>query len=376
MKNILKIFLVIFLFSCENQENINEPITVDENENVLNLKDEQLQTFELTSVEIQEKSMSQTLRLNGIVEVTPQNLVSVSSAFGGYLKSTKLQPGLSFKKGEVIAVLENDQFIQLQQEYLTTIAQLKNAEEEYNRQKKLNESKASSDKVFQQAKADYEILRINKKALEEKLRLIHINPAQVSINNLKRSTAIYAPFDGFVTQVFVNTGRYISPSDVLFEIINPKNFLLKLKVFEKDISKIKIGQSAKAYTNNNPNEIFHTEISIINKNIGGDRSMNAYASFKGNYSEIFPGMYMNAEILIPENQTLALPEESILSFQGKKYVFEILDAHNFQLIEIETGNTSSDGWVEVINAEQLTQKKIAQKGAYTLLMALKNTSED
>lgn len=375
MKNILKIFLVIFLFSCENQENINEPITVDENENVLNLKDEQLQTFELTSVEIQEKSMSQTLRLNGIVEVTPQNLVSVSSAFGGYLKSTKLQPGLSFKKGEVIAVLENDQFIQLQQEYLTTIAQLKNAEEEYNRQKKLNESKASSDKVFQQAKADYEILKINKKALEEKLRLIHINPAQVSINNLKRSASIYAPFDGFVTQVFVNTGRYISPSDVLFEIINPKNFLLKLKVFEKDISKIKIGQSAKAYTNNNPNEIFHTEISIINKNIGGDRSMNAYASFKGNYSGIFPGMYMNAEILIPENKTFALPEESVLNYQGKNYVFEILDTHNFQLIEIQTGNTS-DHWIEILNPEQLIQKKIAQKGAYTLLMALKNTSEE
>ena len=281
MKNIVGIFVLLLLWSCGNKENTTEENTTEATENVLKLSDKQLKAFSLTTVELQERNVTKTLKLNGTVDVPPQNLVSVSSALGGYVKSTKLLPGMHFRKGEVIAVMEDNQFIQLQQDYLTARAQLQNAEAEYHRQKQLNQSKASSDKVYLQAKANYETLLISQKALEEKLRMIHINPSNVSVNNIKRTASVYAPFDGFVSQVFVNVGKYVSPSDVLFELVDPKDLHLNLKVFEKDWDKISIGQSLTAYTNSHPEKKYGGEIILISKNISQDRAVEVHAHFTG-----------------------------------------------------------------------------------------------
>src|SRR5690606_5195264 len=193
--------------------------------------------------------------------------ISVSSALGGYVTSTKLLPGMHFKKGELLAEMEDNQYIQLQQDYLTATAQLENRKAEYDRQSELNRSKASSDKVYQQAKADYETLLISKQALQEKLRLINIRPDKVSAENIKRTVGIFAPFDGYVTQVFVNVGKYVSPSDVLFELVNPRDLHLNLKVFEKDWENVKIGQPLIAYTNSSPEKKYRGKVILTGKAI-------------------------------------------------------------------------------------------------------------
>ncbi len=375
MKNIIIIFVFLTLLSCGNKENTTTETVPSDTENILQLSDEQLKSFTLSFVSLQEKNITKTLKLNGKIDVPPQNLASVSSALGGYVKSTKLLPGMYFRKGEVIAVMEDNQFIQLQQDYLMAKVQLANAEAEYLRQKDLNQSKASSDKAYLQAKADYQTLQISQRSLEQKLKLIHIDPEQVSVSNIRQTANIYAPFDGFVSQVFVNVGKYVSPSDVLFELVNPNDLHLNLKIFEKDWDKIKLGQPLLAYTNTNPGEKYNGEIILIGKNISTDRAVEVHAHFKENDSKLIPGMYMNADLEIPESSTWALPEESIVSFEGKHYVFEMLDKNRFRMITVQTGNTGN-GWTEIINENQLNNKNIAQKGAYTLLMALKNKAEE
>lgn len=375
MKNLLIIILSLAFFGCKNsrQEQVENPNPA--NENHIALSNEQLQNFQLSATELQEKNIHRTLRLNGTIDVPPQNLVSVSSALGGRVQSTKLLPGMHFRKGEVLVTLEDNQYIQLQQDYLTVKAQLQNAREEYNRQKELNQSKASSDKVFQQAQADYRILEATLAALEQKLLLIPINPNQITVNNIRRTVNIYAPFDGYVTKVLVNTGKYISPSDVLFELVDPRDIHLSLKVFEKDWDKIQVGMPVRSYTNNKPDKKYSGKIILIGKNISDDRAVEVHAHFDHYDAALIPGMYMNAEIEIPETKNVALPDECIVSFEGKHYVFTQKDANNFEMIAVEVGS-SGDGFTEIINADALKNSKIVQNGAYTLLMALKNKSEE
>lgn len=375
MKNIMIIFLLLTLYSCGNKENAATEKSTAGTENILELTDQQLQSFTLSSTELQERTISKTLKLNGKVDVPPQNLVSVSSALGGYVKSTKLLPGMHFRKGEVLAVMEDNQYIQLQQDYLTAKAQLQNAEAEYQRQKELNQSKASSDKVFQQAKADYQTLQISNRSLEEKLRLININPGNVSVENISRTANIYAPFDGYVTQVFINTGKYVTPSDVLFELVDPRDLHINLKVYEKDWYKVKIGQPLTVYTNNMPDKKYKGEIILIGKNISEDRAVEIHAHFEKYDPLLIPGLYMNAEIEVPDNKTWALPDESVLTFEGKEYVFEILGKGKFSMLAVKTGD-KGNGWTEIVNAEKLQGKKIALSGAYTLMMSLKNKADE
>ncbi len=228
---------------------------------------------------LEEQSISSVLKVNGKIDVPPQNMVSISVPLGGYLQSTKLLEGMYVSKGQVLAVMQDQQYIQLQQDYLTARAQLVYNESEYNRQKELNQSKATSDKVFEQTKAAYQTQNILVKSLEQKIKLIGINPNKIGANSISRSINIYSPINGFVSAVNVNIGKYVNPSDVLFELVNPSDIHLALTVFEKDINKLFIGQKLAAYTNNQPEKKYPCTIILISKNLSGERAAEVHCHF-------------------------------------------------------------------------------------------------
>lgn len=374
MKNLIILFSLGLIFTaCTNQKTA-EPTVSPAMENVITLTDAQIKNAHIETGKIEQKQISSILKVNGRIDVPPQNMVSVSVPLGGYLKSTKLLPGMHINKNEVIAVIEDNQYIQLQQDYLTAKAQFGFHEAEYNRQRELNASKASSDKVYEQAKSTYQTQKILIKSLEEKLKLIRINPNALHENNISKSINIYSPIDGFVSKVNVNIGKYVTSSDVLFELVNPTDIHLNLKIFEKDLDKIFIGQPIVSYTNNNPDKKYDGDIILISKDVAPDGTTEVHCHFDKYDKSLYPGMYMNAEIGLKNNLQNVLPDEAVVSFEGKKYIFENTGKNKFEMMETETGE-SENGFTEIISKTDLSGKRIVTKGAYTLLMSLKNTEE-
>ena len=376
MKTIILSFVLLLLVSCNSKTTEEKTETATLADNVVTLTQAQLDNATIVTGKLEKRSISSILKVTGKIDVPPQNMVSISMPLGGYLKSTKLLPGLHISKGEVIATMEDQQYIQLQQDYLTTRAKLGYAQKEFERQKELNLSQASSDKTFQLADSEFKTLRIILSGLGEKLKLINVNPNTLSENNISKSVNMYAPINGFVSKVNVNIGKYVNPSEVLFELINPSDIHLNLKIFEKDINKLSIGQKLIAYTNNEP-EIKHKgEILIISKDLSADEhSAEVHCHFENYDKTLLPGMYMNAEIEIKSNDVLTLPKESIVNFEGKDYIFLVTDKNQFKMTEIKI-NSSENGFVEILEADSLVNKSIVTKGAYTLLMKLKNKSEE
>ncbi|RKS02181.1 efflux RND transporter periplasmic adaptor subunit [Flavobacterium sp. 102] len=373
---IIIVVLAILGMSCNSKKDESETTGKEVSEKIVTLTDSQLKNAGIVSEPMQKRTISATINVNGVIDVPPQNLVSVSMPLGGYLKNTKLLPGMYVKKNEVIAVMEDQQYIQLQQEYLTAQSKLFFAEKEYERQRDLNRDKASSDKVFQMADAEYKNLRITVNALAEKLKLIHINPKSLSEKTISKSVNIYSPINGFVSKVNVNIGKYVNASDILFELINPDDIHLNLKVFEKDINGLYIGQKLVAYSNSQPDKKYNCEIILISKDISSiEHSAEVHCHFQQYDKTLLPGMYMNAVIELKREAVLTLPEKAIVTFEGKEYVFVQLDNHKFEMIAVKVGN-SENSFTEILNSEVLNTKNIAVKGAYTLLMQLKNKSEE
>jgi membrane fusion protein, heavy metal efflux system len=302
--------------------------------------------------------------------------VSISAPLGGYLKSTKLLPGMHLNKGEVIAVLEDQQYITLQQDYLSAQARFDFLNSEFSRQEELNKSKASSDKVYQQAKLDYLTQKVLVKSLGEKLKLIGINPDNLTENNLSRSINIVSPIDGYVSSVNMNIGKYANPSDILFELVNPTDIHLALHIFEKDISKLFIGQKVITYTNSNPEKKYPCEIILIGKDVTKDRSAEVHCHFEQYDRTLIPGMYMNAEIEIDGINATVIPNDGIVRYEGKQYVFVVVEKNKFEMQEVTTLNTENGlTQIEFVNKQDIEGISFVTKGAYTLLMTLKNTEE-
>jgi len=375
-KTIVGITTLFVITSCGNKTPTEEATdsTVVES-SVANLTEKQVQSIGITTGTLEQRSFSTILKVTGKVDVPPQNLISVSVPLGGYLKSSHLIPGMFVRKGESIAIIEDQQYIQLQQDFLTTQSKISFLENEYQRQKDLNQSKASSDKVFQQAEMELKTQKISVKSLAEKLKLAGINPEKLNENSISKSINIYSPISGYVSKVNVNIGKYISPTDVMFELVNTSDIHLALKVFEKDLDKLNIGQKVTAYTNTYPDKKYACEILLIGKSLSEERNTDVHCHFEVYDKALIPGTYMNAEIAITNAKSYVLPEDAIVRFENKYYVFLKKTASQFEMVEVQIGKTEK-GFTEIIKTENLNNQTLVIKGAYSLLMSLKNKSEE
>ncbi|SDH70212.1 membrane fusion protein, cobalt-zinc-cadmium efflux system [Chryseobacterium taeanense] len=375
MKSISIYTLLISLFifiQCKKEEAQNQEKNIPQDENVVTLTDSQLRNAPIETTTLSLHNISSVLKLNGMIDVPPQNLVSVSIPLGGYLKSSSLLPGKPVSKGQVIAVIENPQFIQLQQDYLMAKSKMHFAQLDYNRQKLLNQSQATSDKVMQQAQSEMNNQKIVMNSLAQQLRLININPESLNSGNIKKNVPVYSTINGFVSKVNVNIGKYVNPSDVLFELINPDDIHLNLKVYEKDLENLRKGQRFAAYTNTEPDKKYYGEILLISKDVNPGGWAEVHCHFEKYDQSLVPGMYMNAEIETSTSFSNAVSEESIVNFEGKDFVFVEDKKQTYRLTPVTLGETEN-GFVQIVNSDDFKNKKIVTRNAYTLLMKLKNT---
>nr|WP_317632748.1 efflux RND transporter periplasmic adaptor subunit [uncultured Flavobacterium sp.] len=368
---------ILFLTACsnKNEATVEEVKTDNSIQNNITLTEAQLKNIELQTVSIEKGNIPTTIRLTARTMSTPQDQISVTNMMGGFVKSIQILPGASVKKGQVLAVLEDPSYVQLQEDYLTTKALLIKANAEFNRQKELNESQAASTKIVEEAKAELSLLQIKKRAIEEKLRLIHIDPNQVTLANLKRSLTVTSPTNGIVNAVYVNRGQYVSSSSPIFEIIQTGTPLLNIKAFENYIPYLKIGQELEAFTNSNAAEKITAKIVSISQHVNEDGSIDVLAKITNtNQIHFTTNMYFNVDLTYDAVAAEVLPEESIVHFEGKDYVFEAKENRVFELIEVKTG-AKANGKIEISSALNPTKKYVSQ-GAYAILMAMKNSPEE
>ncbi len=352
-------------------------------EYIVELRADQIKLANIETGTIEFRSLSGTLKVNGTIASAPQNLAMVSMPLGGFVKSTSLMPGNSVNKGQTLAIIENQEFINIQQDYLVAKSKLEYAVADYKRQNELSKNDISSKKNVQLVTAEYKSLKVQVKALEQKLKLIGIDPSKLSDNNIKRSTALVSPISGYVKTVNVSIGKSVSSSDILFEIVNLNKLFVELTLFEKDATKVSKGQEIRFFINNETEQhkaiIYQTA-----KAIDSDKTYKVYANVQSTCKNVLPGMYVNAIIETSSNKVISVPNEAIVNFESKDYIFAFeknkmesgKSFTEYRMIQVQKGVTDS-GYTEITLPENFNYKteKIVLKGAYNLLSAKKNAGE-
>jgi cobalt-zinc-cadmium efflux system membrane fusion protein len=352
-------------------------------ENIVELRNDQIKLAGIETGVIEMRAISGTLKVNGVVSVAPQNLATVCMPMGGFIKSTNLMPGNAVKKGQTLAIIENQEFIDMQQSYLETKNKLEYAQAEYTRHKELYKDDVYSQKNLQQVTTEYKNLKSMVGALKQKLELIGINPTRLTEDNISRTVALVSPISGYVKAVNVSIGKSVSPSDVLFEIVNSDNLFLELTLFEKDADKVSNTEKIHFFINNE-SEQHEAVIYQTGKSINNDKTYKVYANVVGHCKNMLPGMYVNAVIQAKNNKTTSVPSEAIVSFDDKDYIFvfeknKVESGKSFteyRMIQVQKG-VSDDGFTEISLPENFDYKttKVVIKGAYNLLSAKKNAGE-
>ena len=343
---------------------------------------DQYNLAEIETGAIEMRNLSNIIKLNGTIDVEPESMASVSAPLGGYLKTAGRLPGEAIKKGQVLATIENPEFIQIQQGYLESLSRLQFLEEEFNRQKKLREEDINSAKTFQQVSSDYKIPQGRVKAYEQQLALAGIRRSSVQNGNITRTANLYAPISGFIKASNVNIGDYVSPQDVLFELVDLNDIHLALNAFERDLGKLEIGQTVK-FSLSDDNTFNRTaEIFLIGKATGNDRMTPVHCHIKQeDQTGLLPGMYVKAWVESGTNKQNSIPSAALVQYEGKDFVIlqteETDNGYRFKLEQVKKG-IEQEGYTAITFADGATVQnfKPVVKNAYSILSALRNSEEE
>jgi cobalt-zinc-cadmium efflux system membrane fusion protein len=378
------LFTGILLPACKDKgavkEEVAAPVEEKEKDEVV-LSNDQYKMAGIETGRIVSRSLSNVIKANGSLDVEPTHLATVSAPLGGYIRSAGLLPGQPVKKGQVLAVIENPEFINLQQEYLEVKAKLEYLELEYKRQEELRKEEVNAAKTLQQVTAELNTMKARINGLEQKLALIGINKDRLQPGKIQRTTNLYAPISGNITTSNVNIGKYVVPSDVLFEIANREDIHLALNVFEKDINAIRPGQNVRFSLASETGYNRQASIYLIGKATGSGGVVPVHCHLTNNRdANLLPGMYTKAVIETGSNPVNALPVKAIVQSEGKDYIFvetgQQKDGRKFKMIPVKRG-IEEDGYVEVMLPESFDAAiaRVVTKEAYAILAAMKNVEE-
>jgi membrane fusion protein, heavy metal efflux system len=382
---LLLILCLAALISCHGEKSKSVVAKEEEKlpEDIVELRDDQIKLANVQLGAIELRTLNNILKVSGFVAIGPQNQATVCEPLGGFVKSISQMPGYNVRKGQILAVLENQEFVDIQQNYLEAKSRLEFAEADFKRHKELFLDDVYSEKTVQQTTAEYKSLKSQVKALEQKMLMIGINPETLNADNISGSVAVKSPINGFITKVNINIGKYVSPEDILFEIINNDNLFLELTLFDKDADKVSIGQRISFYINNET-ERHEAVIYQTGKSISEDKTYRIFANVTSTCEKVLPGMYVNALIEKPGDLVTALPSDAIVSFNDIDYIFVFSKNKEengkpfteYRMVQVKKGITDG-GYTEVALPKELdtVNLKVVVNGAYTLLSAKKNAGE-
>lgn len=234
---------------------------------------------------------------NGILVLPPQSRATVTLTMGGSIRSTTLLPGAYVKQGTVLATLENPEFIALQQSYLDSHAQYEFLRTEFLRQQTLAREEASSQKHFQQSKAEYLSMRSRMDAAAAQLALLGVDTTRLLTGGIIPYLDIKAPISGYAADVKMNIGRHFDVGEPLCEIVNKSDMMLRLTAYEKDLANLRAGDRVEFRVNGIEGETFHGVITMVGQQVNNEnRSIDVYVRIEGQIPQFRPGMYAMARI--------------------------------------------------------------------------------
>jgi membrane fusion protein, heavy metal efflux system len=374
-----KFILVFFLFltACSKptppKQEEKEPIS-----DVVTLTPEQAKNANIVLGNFDQTLLSEDIKANGMVDVPPMNMASVSVPINGFVKSTTVLPGSFAKKGAVLAVLNSMEYVQMQQDYLQNQSRLKLSEQELDRQTVLSQEDVGAKKKLQQAEAEVSFAKATMKGLEVKLQIIGCQIDNLKKGQILSTLNVHAPIDGFIKTTNLAIGKNVLPSDILFEITGNAHKHLELKVFEKDINKIKIGQKIVVENPTFEGNDMTATVFLVGKNVDSEtKSINIHAHLNSEKAEekLTVGQYVNTRILTGNRTARTLPETAIVRRGQEGYIFIQVKENTFQQIPVELG-LSERGNIEVFMDRLTDNQKIVKSGASILQAVLSGGGEE
>ncbi len=329
------------------------------------LSSEQL---EMAGIELglpERRTIAQQLEVTGRVHLPPSALVSVYSPVLGFVQQVEHIEGDYVRAGTPLTVLRHPGIIQLQEDYLAGRIRLQQLAQNLERQLALAKTQASSQRILEEAQADYRTQALRTRSQRQQLEMIGLPVDKLESNNeTVPQLIIAAPVSGYLTKVVVNRGKLAEGDDLLFELADYRHLHAELDVYAEDIALLKEGLPVELYQPGRERQ-YLGEIFKLAKSIDLEqRTARVHVHFRDQPKELIVGSPLRARILYNAREVLALPESAILR-EGSTTLVYIEHQGSYRPRTIDAG-PAHDGFIAVEGLQLADGEQIVVEGAYYL----------
>ena len=337
------------------------------------------------AVEIQKQNgvvvaLAKKQRLGGVINATGKvegnadRTAHVSPRIPGKIVSVKASLGDSVSAGQSLAILDSVELGEAINRYHQSRTRLALAQSSMERIKVLVEKKIAPRKEILQAETEFKTAQTELRTDEDRLSLYGLSASEHNDESRKRAPLmVRSPIAGVITEKHAIVGELSDPSKSLYTVADLSTVWVMIDINEKDLAKVRKGQSAVVTVGAFPDQKFRGRINHIADVLEqSSRTVKARIEVGNPGRKLKPEMFATAELALPADSApvLAVPEEALQEVEGKKVLF-VADEKGieFESRNVESGRVA-DGMVQIVSGLK-EGERYAIKGAFILKSELK-----
>lgn len=297
---------------------------------------------------------SNEITANGYLVSSISGSAKISPMVPGRVSKIFHRAGESIRKGDALFSLEGTEIIMLQQEYAEAFNQLHLVTADYERIKALSEEGIVAGKEFLKSESDFRSMQAKVEGLKLRLKMLHIDTDLPEQGHIVPSIIVPSPIGGVITWMDLVIGQSLEPQVTVIEVVDTEDLRLNFRVFEQDLDEIRVGQQVLFSIPDHPETEYKATVSHVGRSIDPEtRNVQCLARIdpwiKGTFVN---NLYVQARVVVQQREAMAIPEEALLTVDGKHHVLilssEEGDRMIFEKIPVNTGITLK-GFTEVLD---------------------------
>ena len=337
----------------------------------IHLTSEQIETMDIKFGDFTQMKVNGYLSTTGTLGLPPNAYAAVSARAAGFIRNARnYVEGDYVKRGAVIAILENPEFIEHQRQYLEATAELVFLRQELDRQETLASAEAGILREVQRLRSQVAAKTATVKGLQQRLQYLGIKTDELTPDNITQRITLFSPRSGYITSISLHDGMYVEPSTELMEVIDEEHLHLELDVFERDIAQVEKGQRVTYQIPALGLQQYEAEVHVIGKEFNAEnKTVRVHAHLKGDQPTFIRDLFAEARIWLTNQTVQALPEAAVLREGEGAYVFiapvqRSNDEVEFEKLMVKPGATDN-GYTAVELLNTLPKgMQIVTEGAY------------
>lgn len=316
------------------------------------------------------RPIDEVLTLSGSLSYDENKVARVGPRIGGRVARILVDFGQTIRAGQALAEIDSPELAQALADWRKARSVLNVRQRDYDRAKQLLEGRAISQGEFLSREGEFNVAKSELENADSKLHLFGLSHEEAQRltagGEVTSAFPLRSPVAGVVIDRQINPGAVVEAGKSLFVVGDITDLWLLAQLYEKDLARVRAGQTLEVATDAFPNETFSGRIDYVGDQVDpATRTVKARAFITNPQKKLKPGMFVEARLLVSSSQpVLAVPAAAVKDVDRVPTVFIAVADNVFEPRAVEKGKEGRT-FIEIKKGLRAGER-VVSRGALTI----------